>query len=433
MIVFLEKVFRCFCAGDGAGFDRFKREGALGVAEFEELIDAVRVPLSVGGIAVEGRVHEDVHEALDHLPARQALGEREDVRIVMTAGEFGRVGFEHDGAANPGDLVCGNRDADARSANDDAAIGLPARDRFADGETVLRIVDRNVAVRSEIENLVAVRAKHRCDLVLVAETGMIRAERNFHERRALPFIGQTSEADMKLACSSRSFASALDRGDLTQLEVLDLSSRELGVDGVVLDVRHFPRTDDDYLAQIKKMATDLGLSIAAIESDDFFTSGPAASRAVLDVAARVGAPLVTATLAAETALPWSTQLEYLSEAAGAAKAANVTLALRNAPGTYAWSAHDCKRATKETDSAWLRFGLEPAAFDAASDVAALADRTVLLWSSLDTQPDVLLTQWPDYRGFLALTHPSGCAMPEDVKNAIRRWRIALAHFELNRT
>src|SRR5262249_49944802 len=154
----------------------------------------------------------------------------------------------------------------------------------------------------------------------------VRAKRNFHERRALPFIGQRSDAVMKLACTSSAFAGALDRGDLTQLEVLDHAARELSVDGVVLDVRHFPRTDDDYLAQVKKMATDLGLTIAAVESSGFFTGDDATMRQAIVIAVAVGSPLIAAPLGNETALPWSAQLAKLSDATGLAKTANVTLA-----------------------------------------------------------------------------------------------------------
>ena len=69
---------------------------------------------------------------------------------------------------------------------------------------------------------------------------------------------------MKLACASSSLHRDIERGELTQLEFFDLCARELACDGVVLDVRHFPRTDDDYLAQVKKMAADRGLTIAAL-------------------------------------------------------------------------------------------------------------------------------------------------------------------------
>ena len=63
---------------------------------------------------------------------------------------------------------------------------------------------------------------------------------------------------------------------------------ELRADGVVLDVRHFPRTDDDYLAQIKKMATDIGLVIAAISSDEFFTANADLMASQLRIASVIG-------------------------------------------------------------------------------------------------------------------------------------------------
>jgi len=150
------------------------------------------------------------------------------------------------------------------------------------------------------------------------------------------------------------------------------------------------------------MATDLGLTIAALAGDAFFTADETTMHAMLACALAVGAPLIAGRLAAETALSWSAQLEKLSLASGLAKAANVTLALRNAPGTFAASAQDCKRITKETDSAWLRYGLDPAAFDAGSDVEPLRAKTVLLWQSGEAWA---LPGWEAFRGFLVLERP----------------------------
>ncbi len=234
---------------------------------------------------------------------------------------------------------------------------------------------------------------------------------------------------MKLACTSSAFEGALDRGDLTQLEVLDHASRELSIDGIVLDVRHFPRTDDDYLAQVKKMAADLGLTIAALESRDMLTSDIVTMQRVLAMATALGSPLIATPLGSETSLAWSAQLAKLSEAAGLAKDANVTLALRNVPGTFAASVADCKRVSKETDSAWLRYGIEPATFDAASNAADLTERTVMLWSDALAAPEALLAAWPSFLGFAVLT--GDAAVPE-MTNAIRRWRIARAQFVLDR-
>ena len=236
---------------------------------------------------------------------------------------------------------------------------------------------------------------------------------------------------MKFACASGALHRAFETGDITQLEFLDVAAREMGCDGVVLDDRHFPRADVDYLAQVKKMAADLGLCVAALASDAFFTGTADAMRAAIDRALSLGAPLLTGRLGVETASPWSEQLGKLGVASSLAKSANVTLAVRNAPGTFAATSHDCKRVAKETDSAWLRYGLEPLAFDAASDPLALAPKTVLLWCSAQSAPQ--FAGWATFRGFCALDRADGAATPAEMRDAIFRWKIARDQIELNRT
>jgi sugar phosphate isomerase/epimerase len=242
---------------------------------------------------------------------------------------------------------------------------------------------------------------------------------------------------MKLAVASSAFHRSLESGELTQLEFLDLCARDLACDGVVLDVRHFPRTDGDYLAQVKKMAADRGLGVAALTDAGFFAADETAMRSSLERAVAIGAPLLASSLPLETAGPWIEQLERLGTATSLAKRANVTLALRNAPGTFAATAHDCKRVSKEADSAWLRFGLDPNAFDAGSEPAALASNAVLLWSDVDAAvtnaiPNVI-EAFAAFRGHLALDARNGAATPQDMQNAMRAWRIAFAEKELNRT
>ncbi|HYL27724.1 MAG TPA: TIM barrel protein [Candidatus Nitrosotalea sp.] len=234
---------------------------------------------------------------------------------------------------------------------------------------------------------------------------------------------------MKVACASGSLHRAIESGDLTQLEFLDLCARELACDGVVLDVRHFPRSDDDYLAQVKKMATDRGLSVAALAAASFFSGSRDEMDVVLAQAEALGAPLVAAPLASETECAWTDQLERIGTATSLAKARNVTLALRNAPQTFAATTHDCKRVAKEADSAWLRFGPDPLRLDAASEPRALEPNTVLLWSDATLENDRSIAQMLDvfaeFRGHLVLDEASGNASRGLLAEAIARWRKAM--------
>src|SRR5437588_12197825 len=106
---------------------------------------------------------------------------------------------------------------------------------------------------------------------------------------------------MKLACSSTAFDEQLRGGDLTQLEWIDACARELAADGVVFDVRHFPRTDTDYLAQVKKMSADLGMTVAALRHDVFFTADSTHMEQALEMALAYGALLLNTTLPPTTA------------------------------------------------------------------------------------------------------------------------------------
>jgi len=128
---------------------------------------------------------------------------------------------------------------------------------------------------------------------------------------------------MKFACSSRSFAPAFAEGRITHLEWLDVCANELEVDGVVLTTSDFPRTDDDYLAQVKKTAVDLGLTIAAVEAADVWNE-PAAA---LAVAIAVGAPLVATCAAAEATEPEAAGA-FIAAAGGGARGAHAACRAR---------------------------------------------------------------------------------------------------------
>ncbi len=227
---------------------------------------------------------------------------------------------------------------------------------------------------------------------------------------------------MKLACTSSAFDLRLGSGDLTQLEWLDLCARELAADGIVFDVRHFPRHDSDYLAQVKKMAVDLGLTIAAVSDGDFFGKDEDGMRDALAIADAIGAPILCAPLETDTTTTWSAELGRINAATSLAKMMNVTLAARNRAQTFGASSHDLKRVSKEADSAWLRYALDYGAFDAGSETEPLLARTVLLWHTLSAQGNRMPEETRAFLGFAVLDAAGGGADAGAMREALRELR-----------
>jgi hypothetical protein len=242
---------------------------------------------------------------------------------------------------------------------------------------------------------------------------------------------------MKIACSSAAFAHQIADGELTQLEWLDVCANELEIDGVVFDAAHFPRTDGEYLAQLKKSAADLGLGVAALAAADALDAGARETR--LAQALALGAPLlvVTAPAAAEDAAAWGAFTDALQALARAAKTANVTLALRNVAGTLCASPVDLKRAAKDVDSSWLRFALDAASFgdaDAADGVlakSALAVTTIAdlatFATSGDAAADEVIARLARFRGFVCLDAPAGRAAAGAYHAALERFAAKRAN------
>ena len=158
----------------------------------------------------------------------------------------------------------------------------------------------------------------------------------------------------------------------------------LACDGVVFDVRHFPRTDDDYLAQVKKMAVDRGLSIAALADPTFFT---AACRARgRGPRRRGGARRATRRCAAgarDEMLRGASSLRAWMPQRRLQRRSNVTLALRNAPQTFA--ALDARLQTRHqrdgfgVAALWIRNRKRSTSRAIRERLAA---NTILLWSDV---------------------------------------------------
>ncbi|MGA3038521.1 MAG: hypothetical protein ABSE64_13665 [Vulcanimicrobiaceae bacterium] len=232
---------------------------------------------------------------------------------------------------------------------------------------------------------------------------------------------------MRLALSTTAFARALAGNDLTQLELLDACAGELNADGVVLDATQFPRRDSDYLAQVKKFCADLALTIVAVRDDDL-TAGESSA---LVLASHLGAPYVLTRMPEkgnDPVMRWNEALGIIARAASEAKKLNVTLAVRNVPGSLAADNFEMGRVRKESDTAWLCFALDPLALGTAPD-AKVRKHVVLAYADSDADP-AALERLGSFGGFLCVDVSDGSGELSAVKRRLHSWRSLLAQTEL---
>jgi hypothetical protein len=206
---------------------------------------------------------------------------------------------------------------------------------------------------------------------------------------------------MQLACSSATLDHLFMRGDVTQLEWVDLAARSLPVEGLVFEFRHFPRRDAEYLAEIRKLCVDRALTLVALAVDDLFSQEHESAEAIFAFAASFGVPLILTDPpqpnAEVPAYAWREAAQRGKFAARLAKRANITIAVRNAPHSLCPGAAELKRLTKDIDSSWLRFAPDVSSLS-AEDLLSLRTRSVIL----TTREFVPLNLDPDRKGFLVL-------------------------------
>ncbi|MEA2786751.1 MAG: hypothetical protein QOF71_2855 [Candidatus Eremiobacteraeota bacterium] len=164
---------------------------------------------------------------------------------------------------------------------------------------------------------------------------------------------------MRIAVSSSTFRRPLEAGELTQLEWVERCASELGADGVVSALSDFPRFDDEYVAQLRKVAIDLGIVPFGIDAPGLLDAAadPAAIDRAVAVARGFGAAVLRTTAPAPGEVPPATFAETVRVGkvlSRAAKAANVTVVVVTAPGTIAEDFGALRHLLKDADSAWLR-------------------------------------------------------------------------------
>jgi hypothetical protein len=227
---------------------------------------------------------------------------------------------------------------------------------------------------------------------------------------------------MKVAVTSSSFATVLRRGELTHLEMLEACASRLDADGVVFALADFPRTDLEYAAQVKKVATDLGIVPVALEVPGLLDPAlPEGERtAAVALAVAIGAALIRVTAGPPGDLPPETFARTVAVTkafTSAAKAANVTLTVAPQAGTLLADVAAVQNFAKYVDSAWLRYDLPAGSPDRA--LLGSRDRVLVERIGLDADPASFAPA--SRRGWLVLEGDGG-------DDPIARLSVAVAAF-----
>jgi sugar phosphate isomerase/epimerase len=286
---------------------------------------------------------------------------------------------------------------------------------------------------------------------------------------------------MKLGCSSWSYHAALRDGRIDLREWLRICAEDLELDGVELVDLHVPTTDALYLRDLKKLCTDLHLTLAGIAvSNDFGADehrGMEIEKVMrwCDIAAYLGAPVVRVfagwlphrASAPETGrivglfrkvfgekLPdrrraWSDVTWALRQCADYAAERGVVVAVQNnrADGIVG-TPQQLWQCVRDVGSPWLRVCLDPGDMLDRTGIEMSLPYAVQAHAKLrdvrDDGADASI-HWPEilrmlqlgrYRGFLMLDYEGGEGPETAVPRAARHMRgllHLLARQELLRT
>lgn len=276
---------------------------------------------------------------------------------------------------------------------------------------------------------------------------------------------------MKLGCSSWSYHAAFREGRIDLREWLRVCGEEMELDGVELLDVHFPTTDAVYLRDLKKLCTDLHLTVAGLAVTNDF--GPSDRRALetervkhwCDIAAYMGAPVLR--VFAGWVPPQRTQVDpgriiglvrkvfgqkppdkrrlwsditwALRQCADYAAERGVVLAIQNnrADGVVG-TPQQLEQCVHDVGSPWLRICLDPADLADRAGIEGAMDRVVQTHARLrdvrDDGSDAII-HWPEllrmlrlgrYRGFVLLDY-EGAEEPETAVPRAARYLRGILH------
>lgn len=272
---------------------------------------------------------------------------------------------------------------------------------------------------------------------------------------------------MKLGCSSWSYHAALRDGRIDQRDWLRICAEDLQVDGVELVDLHFPTTDALYLRDLKKLCTDLHLTLAGVAVSNDFGADEHRGMEIekvkqwCDIAAYLGAPIVrvyAGWLPQRASVPepgrivglfrkvfgeklpdrrraWSDVTWALRQCADYAAERGVVVAVQNnrADGIVG-TPQQLWQCVRDVGSPWLRVCLDPADMLDRTGIEMSLPYAVQAHAKLrDVRDDGAdaTTHWPEilrmlqlgrYRGFLMLDYEGGEGPETAVPRAARHMR-----------
>ena len=133
----------------------------------------------------EPRAEKRRHHVGGEVEADDPRPEGDDVGVVVLHGLVCRVGVVGLGAANPDDLVGGDRGPGTRSTHDDAPVGLPGNHGLAHRRGVVRVVDGIFVVRAEIGDRVSRSRHHPGEVFLHPVPGVVGGDGDAHGGRVV--------------------------------------------------------------------------------------------------------------------------------------------------------------------------------------------------------------------------------------------------------
>lgn len=244
---------------------------------------------------------------------------------------------------------------------------------------------------------------------------------------------------MKIGCTSWSFRNSLEKGKLDSIQWIKKCALELKLDGIEFLDKFVPRTDENYLKEIKKLCADLYLDIFLVSACPVLGKEDIEEHKAqinylkqwIDIGFYMGAPIVRYLAGPkEGEKSWDLMIEATKECVGYAQKKGIILAIENHSG-MGETCEEILRIFEAINSPWLKLCLDTGNFK-DKDIYSSIEKTLHLTGvvhvktyspdtegkeqRLDYERIFKIFKKADYRGYLSIEYIG----KEDESTAIPR-------------